>query len=207
MASIDELTEQFKRFPGIGPRQAKRFVYFLLTRDGGFRAEFIKNIQELGSEAALCTSCFRFFVQRGVHRQSVCKTCSDSNRDLEKLMLVEKDVDFENIEKSGAYTGHYFILGGSIPVLEQKPEGRFRSKELVARIEEGAKQNNLKEVILALSNNPAGDNTARFLKEFLTPYAEKHHFSISMLGRGLSTGSELEYSDTETIKNALQNRQ
>jgi len=205
MSSIDELAEQFKKFPGIGPRQAKRFVYSLLMRDKSFLDTLAKNISELKDDVSLCTSCFRFFVTRNSNT-AVCTICSNSNRDISKLMLVEKDVDLENIEKSGSYTGHYFVLGGSVPVLEKEPDKRVRSTEIKERIEKDAKSGSLKEIILALSNNQDGDSTVRFLNELLTPYAEKYQLKISTLGRGLSTGSELEYSDGETIKNALQNR-
>ena len=65
----------------------------------------------------------------------------------------------------------------------------------------------LKEIIIALNYNPEGENTLSYLSEFLKPVTEKNNIKISTLGRGLSTGTELEYSDSDTIKNALKNRQ
>ena len=117
-------------------------------------------------------------------------------------MIVSRDVDFENIEKSHFYNGLYFVLGGVVPILEKAPENRIRQNELLKLVE--TKQP--AEIILAMSLNPDGENTESYLRTILAPLAQAHNVKISTLGRGLSTGTELEYSDTETIKNALQNR-
>lgn len=203
MSIIAKLTEQFIRFPGIGPRQAKRFVYFLLTRDHRTLDDIARLIQELKREVHHCKACFRYFTGR---ERDLCDICGDENRNGETLMVVEKDVDFENIERSHSYEGKYFILGGAIPVLEKEPEKRIRAGDLLNRIESDAKAGHLKEIILALSATSEGDSTERYLKEFLSPLKEQYGFVISHLGRGLSTGTELEYSDSDTIRNALQNR-
>ncbi|NQV88046.1 MAG: toprim domain-containing protein [Parcubacteria group bacterium] len=132
-------------------------------------------------------------------------------------MVISRDVDFENIEKTHSYNGLYFVLGGSIPILEKEPETRIRQKELLLLVEslkskvhkvEGHENQNrgLKEVILATNLNPEGENTAEYIEKILAPLAQSKGFKISHLGKGLSTGTELEYSDTDTIKNALKNR-
>jgi recombinational DNA repair protein RecR len=121
-------------------------------------------------------------------------------------MIVSHDVDFENIEKTHFYNGYYFILGGTIPILEKNPEKRIRQKELIENIEKKI-SNGLSEIILALSYNPEGENTLTYLEQILKPITDKNNIKISTLGRGLSTGTELEYSDSDTIKNALRNRQ
>ncbi len=205
MSSIEKLVESFRQFPGIGPRQARRFVYFLLTRNSHFLDELSSNLKELRNEVSLCNKCFRFFETHS-ENEKLCAICNNQNRNLSEIMIVEKDVDLENIERSSAYKGYYFVIGGTVPILEKEPERYIRSKELLSRIEKECKNKRCEEVIFALSNNPDGDNTANFLNELLAPLREKYGFKISTLGRGLSTGTELEYSDTETIKNALQNR-
>ena len=93
-------------------------------------------------------------------------------------------------------------MGGLLPILEPNPEQKIRLKELGQKIT----AHPLTEVILALSVNPEGDNTVEYLKRFLAEPAAKQGFKISVLGRGLSTGTELEYSDADTLKNALKNR-
>jgi len=200
MNSINKLTELFSKFPGIGPRQSKRFVYFLLTRNSSSLEELSKLILELKKDVAVCELCRRFFAKSS--NSKICNVCTDKNRDSEMLMIVERDADFENIEKSGAYSGRYFILGGRVPILEKNPEQRIR----VAELKERVKDKNLKEIILALSVSPDGENTEKYVRELLSFIVEKNSIKISILGRGLSTGIELEYPDSETLKNAFKNR-
>ena len=122
-------------------------------------------------------------------------------------MVIEKDVDLAAVEKSGAYHGRFFVLGSLIPLKEiRSPVVSPRIAELKMKIENGAANGILKEVIIALSATPEGDHTALERKLFLKPLQEKHGIAISSLGRGLSTGSELEYADKETIAYALKNR-
>lgn len=204
MNNTDKLIELFKEFPGIGPRQAKRFVYFLLTRPNGYANELSKLISEMKSSVEMCENCFRFYAKNG-DKENVCNVCVNKNRDVEKLMIVSHDIDFENIERTKTYEGYYFILGGTIPILEKEPERRIRQKELLALVDKKI-QNGLKEIIIALNYNPEGENTLTYLSNLFRPIAEKNGIKISTLGRGLSTGTEIEYSDPETIKNALKNR-
>ena len=205
MSSIEKLTELFGQFPGIGPRQSKRFVYFLLTRNNGFIKEFAELILGLKDEIIICSSCFRFFPkEKGA--SSLCSICRDNGRDESLLMIVARDIDVENVERSGSFHGLYFIIGGTIPILEKEPEKRVRAKELVSIIKEKIKSKKLKEIILAMNLNPEGENTADYIRRLLEPTTLAPKLKISTLGRGLSTGTELEYSDPETLKNALKNR-
>lgn len=201
MNSINKLTELFSKFPGIGPRQAKRFVYFLLTRNSSFLEELARLLLELKKEVSTCESCMRFF-SNSLHNTKICEVCRDPNRNDEMLMIVERDADFENINKSNVYEGKYFILGGKVPILEKNPEQRIRVNELQERVMD----ENIKEIILALPINPDGENTERYVRELLSPLAEENSVKISILGRGLSTGIELEYPDSDTLKNAFKNR-
>lgn len=203
MNSFNKLIECFRQFPGIGPRQAKRFVYFLLTKDNKYTNEISTLIANLKNEIQICESCFCFFL-KNVSKTNTCDICQNTHRNQNILIVVSRDVDFENIEKSGKYNGTYFILGGDIPILEKNPEQRIRIKELLKIIE---KRNGvLKEIILAMNINAEGENTEDYLKKNLKSITTKQQIKISTLGRGLSTGTELEYSDIETIKNALENR-
>ena len=203
MDNTQKLIELFKEFPGIGPRQAKRFVYFLLNRNPAYANDLAKLIGDVRGTVHSCDTCFRFFPNT---TSTTCSVCRDNTRDKKLLMLVSHDVDFENIEKTHFYNGYYFILGGSIPILEKNPERRIRQKDLIDMLEKKVK-NGLSEIIMALNYNPEGENTLTYLSQILKPLADKHKIKISTLGRGLSTGTELEYSDSDTIKNALKNRQ
>jgi recombination protein RecR len=203
MDILDQLTDSFKRFPGIGSRQARRFAYFLLNSPEGFRTELARQITGLSSDISQCASCYRFFKkENGATR---CPTCADPSGDGTTLLVLEKDMDFENIHGMGAYRGRYFILGGSLPILSDDPARRIRIKQLIARVEKGSTEG-LKEIILACSANAEGENTAQYVGKTLAPIAEKHGMTITVLGKGLSTGTELEYSDSDTFVHALRNR-
>ena len=133
----------------------------------------------------------------------LCSICSNPERDKKQLAVVASDADLAALERSGTYRGQYFVLGGTISLASEKMSG-LRVSQLLAslpkRLESG-----LSEIILAFPANPEGDATAIRLREELEtlPYKE---VKVSTLGRGLSTGSELEYADPETIKSALDSR-
>lgn len=194
--SIEELSQLVSEFPGIGPRQARRIVQFLLSKNGGFREELAKAITGVAANAKQCKECFRY---DDVDSKGLCRVCADPTREA-SLMVVEKDVDIEGVESSGAYRGKYFVLGGLMSLAQKKSPGILRNKELTARLA----KNNLNEVIFALSTTPEGDYTAReLMKEIHTAHPK---IKTTLLGRGLSVGAEIEYADSETIRNALRNR-
>lgn len=203
MEPLHRLEEIFAHFPGIGPRQARRFVYYLLNKSPSFIAEFTKLVEEVKRSTSECENCHRIFVLRnpkGELKGGLCNICSDSSRDSSILMVVARDSDFESIEKSGAYRGLYFILGGTVPILDKEPEKRIRLKALLERIQPAS----FKEIILSLNTTPDGEHTGEIIKSALSGVLPST--KVTILGRGLSTGAELEYVDGETIKSALRNR-
>lgn len=201
MELLNRLSQIFGEFPGIGPRQAKRFTYFLLGRGKSYTDELIKLISELKEQIKSCPVCFRFHSYK--NSAGICRICEDKNRDNEILMIVSRDVDLDAVERSHFYNGKYFVLGGNVPILEKEPETKIRIKELLKKIESDLK---IKEIILSLNANPEGEHTADYVKSRISKTFADRMIKITVLGRGLSTGTELEYSDTDTIKNALKNR-
>ena len=204
MDSIDKLAEIFKEFRGMGEGQAKRFVYFLMARNGDYAINLSKLILDLKKEVMQCKECFKFFVLNG-KKEKLCEVCSDAHTDPSILMVVEKDSDLESVKKSRIYHGKYFILGGLVPIVEKTTKSRVRIEELKERIKKNDKE--LKEIILAFSLNPQGNHTDSYVREELKKITDPLGIKISSLGRGLSTGTELEYSDNDTLRNALKNRQ
>jgi len=204
MDHIDELSTALARFPGIGPRQGKRFVFYLLATPVAERIKLAELISSLGKNVRQCSECLRFF--NGSTTSTTCNYCSDKTRDDTQLMLVEKDQDLIAIERAGTYRGRYFVLGG---VLTLSGKGTIREKELLRLIEKRLSDGHsvsikLQEVVLALSATSEGEHTADRIRTLLAPWRD--HLKISELGRGLATGSELEYSDAETLRAALTNR-
>lgn len=209
MNSIEKLIQIFSQFPGIGPRQARRFVYYLLTRADSTLGELSEHIKDLKNDVVICADCHRFFELQ--HKNSNnngnhCKICRDETRDHSTVMLVQRDIDLESVEKNGGFNGVYFVLGGSVPILEKEPEKRIRIKELIKFIEHKTSSAGLKEIILGVNWNPEGENTGNYVQKSIESLASKYKIKISHLGKGLSMGTELEYADSDTLKNALKNR-
>ncbi len=211
MDSIDRLTSLFEKFPGIGPRQARRFVQYLLSTSPAIRSELADYIKRLGAESRQCTHCYRWFTYKGPSLVNdtkdgpLCSICANTAREAAIIFVVEKDADIENVERSG-FRGLYFVLGGTIALATEEPEKFVRLRELLRRVETDASELKLNELILGLSATTEGDHTREILMEKLRPLSQGLNFRISSLGRGLSTGSELEYADPDTIAQALGNR-
>jgi len=195
---IQEFADLLAQLPGIGPRQARRIVQHLLAKDQPYREQFGRFFETIGGHISPCTSCFRY---DDIPKGGVCPVCADPKRESQTLIVVEKDVDIDGIENSGAYHGRYFVLGGLMAMARQrKNRAKPRTHKLIERIG----KNGIEEVILALSTTPEGDYTAHeILRELKANYAR---LKITLLGRGLSVGAEIEYADQETIRNALKNR-
>lgn len=202
--TISKLGSYFEKLPGIGPRQARRFVYFLLAQDETFLKKLADTVLSLKKEIRICQGCFKFF--EFIENNQKCALCRNPNRDPKTILIIEKDIDLENIEKAGFYSGQYFVLGGLVPALGENLPKEIKMKELFLRIKTDAKNIESLEIILALNATVEGDNTARYIEKILEPLAEKNAIKISRLGRGLSTGTELEYSDKDTIVSAFKNR-
>lgn len=198
---IQKLINAFTRFPGIGPRQAARFAFHLLADNRESTAELSRAINELHAKVAFCTTCYKS-VERTEAVTGNCELCKSDARDPAAVMIVEKEADLANIEKTGAYKGRYHVLGGTIDPLDSSAPTRLRIKELFERIKLLKAAGKSVEVILATNATTAGDATALYLDRTLRPLG----VVITRLGRGLTTGTELEYSDGVTIANALTNR-
>src|SRR3989338_6497743 len=195
MSPIDRLSALFEKPPGTGPRQARRFVQYLLVASPALRQDISEQVRMLGTQTTQCKKCYRWFTKE--NKNTLCPICADEHRDKTTLFVVEKDADIDNVERSG-YKGLYFVLGGIIPLASEEPEKHIRLREITARAQAEKPQ----EIILGLSATTEGDHTRQILAEKL----QKTNSKISSLGRGLSTGSELEYADPDTIGQALANR-
>ncbi len=205
MNPIEELTNLFIKFPGIGRRQARRFAYFIIQSNPSFTSRLARQIESAQKNVRLDPISFQYFYSEDPS-QKFSPITEDTSRDGSLLMIVEKDVDIESVEKSRAFHGRYFVLGGLAPLVDTDLENSIRTRELVKLIEEKGLKNDISEIIFALSANPEGDRTADLLKQKITPLQERFKFTISQLGRGFSTGTEVEYSDADTLANALENR-
>lgn len=205
MDTLDKLIARFEQFPGIGARQARRFAFHVLNLPKEATHELAELLTSLHDTVSECSQCRRYFSKNNDHN-TLCSICSDLRRDTSKLLVVERDSDIQSIERSGVYDGLYFVLGGTVPLLDGKQNQKIRGGSLKRTVEERS-QDGLTEIILAFSVNPDGENTERYVRSLLQEYIDNKSLTVSHLGRGLSTGSELEYADPETLKNAIRNRE
>lgn len=201
MNAFERLKEIFRDFPGIGPRQSERFAYFLLSKDVSYLKNLAELIEEIKNEVVQCQMCMRFFNKKQVEK--ICEICNNPARDKSTMLLVARDNDLKTIESSDAYNGYYFVLGGLVPILEKEPKKRIRFSKFMDILEMRAK-NGLSEIVFAFSATHEGEHTELILEaEIKALYPD---IKISRLGRGISTGLEIEYSDSDTIKAALRNK-
>ncbi len=198
---IEKLINSFLRFPTVGKRTATRFAFYLLNTPNEEIQSIIDNIKELKSSVTLCSLCFSSTL---LNKDNLCQICKDKKRNRNTLCLVEKETDLLSIEKTKEYHGLYFVLGGTVAPLKKNDLRNIRIDELKDRIKNHNKYNlpKIEEVIIATNQNTEGEATAVYLERVLKNLS----ISYTRLGRGLSTGSELEYADEETISYALKGR-
>lgn len=190
---LQNLIDEFSKLPGIGPRTAARFAFNLLRRSDQDLKLLSDAIIKLKQETRICKNCFN------ISGEELCEYCSSSKRDISTICIVEEAINIPAIEKTRRYDGLYHVLGGVIKPSEGIGPDDLKIKELIQRI----KNNGIKEIIIATNPNTEGETTALYISRLLKSFK----IIVTRLGRGLSTGSDLEYADEITISNALSGRQ
>lgn len=198
---IQNLIDEFAKLPSIGPRQAARFVFHLLSQPKEEIEKFAKKLFVL-KKVNYCQFC-----NRATEDEKLCNICKDKNRDRGTICLIEKDTDIEIIEKTKRYNGIYCVIG-----IEDEKKQLARLKKLIERIKKAPSRSSgqvkkLKEIIIATDATTEGETIALYAARQLEELKKKYpELKITRLGRGLSTGSELEYMDEDTLTNALLGR-
>lgn len=195
--NFKRIVRLFQKLPGVGPRQAARFVLALMEKPDSELQDLGKAIQNLRNEISFCPNCFN------ISDNHLCIVCSNSKRDKDKLLVVEKVTDLDSIEKTGLYNGLYHVLGGAINPLDGITSETLKVKELASRIEGLLKTSSRIELIIATNPNTPGETTSLYLKDM---FQGRQGISLTRLARGLASGSNLEYADEITLKNALEHR-
>jgi len=210
---IKKLVELFSKFPTIGSRTAKRFVFYLIKIPDREFKEFLKSLSQLREKVKTCIFCNSPF-EINNQEEKLCPICRDKTRNQKLLCVVEKESDFLTIEKTKKYNGLYFILGSALSFFKKENnEANLKIEELKKRIKNPSNFilncPYFEEVIIATNPTPEGESTALFLerkiKEIQMPNNQKPP-KVSRLAKGLPSGGELEYADEETLVNAFENR-
>ncbi|KKQ50621.1 MAG: Recombination protein RecR [Parcubacteria group bacterium GW2011_GWD2_38_11] len=187
--AFQKLIKNLASLPSVGPKMAERLVLFLFKQDIEKIRDFAENLLEI-KNMKVCKRCFN------IAESELCEYCKDERRDQHSICVVEEPLDIISLERTKAYTGLYHVLGGVIQVGDSGAE--LKIPELISRIE----NEKITEVILATNPTTEGDATALYLKRKIQPL----NIRITRLGRGLSTGADLEYADELTLSEALTNR-
>ena len=192
-SSLKNLITQLSKLPEIGPKAATRLSLFLLNQPDAYLKNLAQAIEELKPKTKVCPNCFN------LTSNTLCSICADPKRDKNIICLVEDILDIIPLEQTKQYNGLYHVLGGLISPTEGLTPEKLKIKELISRIK---KYTEPVEIIMAFNPTVEGDTTALYLERTLKPLGAK----ITRLGRGLSTGGDLEYTDETTLINALKNR-
>lgn len=202
---IQRLIVLFSKFPTIGQRTASRFVFYLLGKSKEDIQKLLEGIAELQEKIRTCSFCFNPFDAVLLRGETLCVICKNPGRANGLLCVVEKESDFEALEKTQQYDGLYFILGGTVGTLKKADRESIRLKELKERISNPKNFGipfSFREIIIALNPTTQGEATALYLEREL----KDSNVKLTRLGRGLPIGGELEYADSETLKQSLLNR-
>ena len=203
---IQRTTEILGQLPGIGPRQALRLSYVLANKNTAWRKELAQLLESFDAKLSRCELCFRVMEQRG---SSYCDICASSSRAKDSILIVEKESDIEQFETHQQFQGTYHVTGGTISPLEKNPGEKLRLRALFERVKKHHAGGSM-EIIIATSNTLEGNQTAAYIERILEPLqqlgGETAKLKITRLGRGLSTGAEIEYADPLTLEQALKNR-
>jgi len=198
-APLARLIQELSKLPGIGEKSAARLAFHMLKgkRDDVFR--LADSIGRLRQEMGLCDRCFGFSEVHGPNEEvTQCDVCKNSEREADKICVVEEPADMIAVEKSQEYRGQYHVLHGTISPLDGIGPDALRIKELLERLRDGA----VKEVIVATNPTMDGEATAFYLSKLIKPLG----VSVTRIARGLPMGGDLEYTDAVTLGKALEGR-
>ena len=190
--SIASLIEHFQKFPSVGPKSAQRMAFYLLRMPRTEVEKFAQSMIDAKENTKTCEICFN------LSSTSPCEICTSSQRDKSTICVVAETKDLIAIEKTNEYKGLYHVLQGLISPMDGIGADDIRIKELLNRLTD----ENVREVILALSPSVEGEASSLYLSKLIKPFGVK----ISRIAFGLPVGADLEYADEITIAKAIEGR-
>ena len=189
---IAALIEYFQKFPAVGPKSAQRMAFHVLKLPVDEVEKFAQAIVDAKMQIHSCEVCFN------LSNTSPCEICSSSSRDKSTICVVSETKNLIAIEKTSEYNGLYHVLQGLISPIEGIGADDIRIRELLSRLTD----DNVKEVILALSPSVEGEATSMYLTKLIKPFGVK----ITRIAFGLPAGTDIEYADEVTLAKAIEGR-
>jgi recombination protein RecR len=191
--AFERLQQQLKQLPGVGFRSAERMALHLLVGKPGALPVLVGALEEAARSVRRCARC------GNLAEGEACAICADERRDQAVVCVVENVPDLVALERSAAYRGVYHVLHGKLSPIHGVGPGDLNFASLLARAQAGE----VKELILALSNDVEGEATCHYLTEHLPADAG---IQVTRIGFGLPSGGGVLYADSVTLKSALDAR-
>ncbi len=188
--SLNNLIDEFSRFPGIGKKTAQRMAFYVLNSTNNLADELSHAIQSLKSKIRFCEKC------HGISEDVLCQICSDPRRDSASICVVENPADIYTFEKTNIFKGLYHVLGGVLSPLDGIGPDDLNINSLIERV------NADDEILVATNATIEGEATCLYLANIL----EKESVRVTRLARGLPIGGDLEFIDDATIMRAIEDR-
>lgn len=189
-----ELIEALGALPGVGPRTAERYAYYLLKADPAAGRRIAESAAAIHQKVAYCKKTFAL-VEAG---KDMSDLYTDPSRDKKLVAVVAEPFDILALEKTAQFKGTYHVLGGLVSPIDGIGPEQLHIRELVQRIDEDA----VDEVILATNASVEGESTALYIQQQIGD----RKVTITRLARGLPVGVDLEYADQITLGRALEGR-
>ena len=194
--TLEEVIEALGHLPGVGPRTAERYAYFLFKSNPQISKNISESLLSLHPNIKSCPVTFALIDAK----DDVSPLYSDPKKDKTTILVVEEPLDIYAIEQTSQYHGTYHVLGGALSPIDGITIDQLHIKELMDRI----KKDEAKEIIIATNPSVEGESTALLLQKLIT---EKYpDLKITRLARGLPLGVDLAYADQITLSAALENR-
>ncbi len=193
--ALENLIEALGALPGVGPRTAERYAYYLLKSDSGAAQRLAGSLENLHEHIGYCQKTFAL-VEKG---KELSDLYTDPARDKQLVAVVAEPFDIVALEKTGQFKGTYHVLGGLVSPIDGVGPEQLHVAELIQRVDEDT----VEEIILATNASVEGESTALYIQQQLGP---KSKVKITRLARGLPVGVDLEYADQITLGRALEGR-
>ena len=193
--ALQDLIEAFGLLPGVGPRTAERYAYYLVRHTSDTPQKLASALESVAAGIGYCQKTFAL-VPAG---QELSDLYTDPRRDKQTVAVVAEPFDLVALEKTGHFKGTYHVLGGLVSPIDGVGPDQLHIAELLKRIDE----DDVKEIILATNASVEGESTALYLQQQIGSRKVK----VSRLARGLPVGADLEYADQITLGRALDGRQ
>ncbi len=193
--ALSDLIESFRLLPSIGPKTAQRLAFATLKMPIDQVKSISEALSEIKNRIIFCKIC------QNISEEIKCEICVNESRDRSIICVVEEAMDVYVLEKSGAYSGMFHVLHGSLSPANGIGPEEIRISELINRIDQDSF---IKEVVVATNLNLEGEATAMYINQLIGNTSK--NIKVTRLARGMPSGSDIEYADETTISHALGSR-